>query len=423
MDAIQLTAPLLVVAAAAPGVRLGRWAARRTGQPAIIGEIAFCLLFGAFLVSHAGWGDPASPGRGLLGELGHLGLALFLVGAAHEIRSGAARLPGRAVLWLSAGSALLPMAAGALLAVWVLGSGDPRLRGAAPAAALVLMLAISLAVTAVPVLAGILADRKMQHTESGRLAMASAVSIDAVTWVLLAVAAGLATGRGGFATALAVPAVGVPAAALLRRLAAAAPSPARHPRLTIGGVAAAAVGAAALTEHLGLTDVFGAVLIGLALPADGRTGPWTAAARALGRTGRLLLPLLFLATGTTLAAGPDAAFSWRALLYATTLAIAAKLAGSYLGARLGGRSHPVALRLAALMNTRGLTEIVVLQIGYAAGILTPALYLALVVMALVTTVLCAPLLWAIDRRAPLEPQDAAEAPSHPAHPPAGWAAP
>lgn len=405
MEALRLTAPVLVVAAVVPGTLLGRRLARRIGQPEVIGEITFCLLLGALLVTRAGWGGPGSPGRELLAELGHFGLAVFLAGAVHEIRSGAARLPGRAVLWLSAGSALLPMAAGALLAVWVIRSDDPRLRGTAPAAALVLMLAISLAVTAVPVLARILADRKMEHTGTGRLAMASAVSIDAVTWVLLAVAVALATGRGGLGTALAVPAVGVPAAFVLRRLAgtsAAAALAVRFPLPTILAVAAAAGAAAGVSRHFGLTDVFGAVLVGLALPADGRGGPWTSAAKALGRTGRLLLPLLFVITGTTLAAGPEPAFSWRVLLFATTLAVVAKLAGSYAGARLGGLSRPTGLRLAALMNTRGLTEIVVLQVGYGAGILTPPLYLALVVMALLTTALCGPLLWAIDRRMPSE---------------------
>nr|WP_257789868.1 hypothetical protein [Streptomyces sp. 3211] len=114
-----------------------------------------------------------------------------------------------------------------------------------------------------------------------------------------------------------------------------------------------------------------------------------------------MLPLLFVTTAATLASGAEVVFSWRALVYALTLAVTAKLGGSYLGARLGGRSHAVALRLAVLMNTRGPTEIVVLQVGWTAGILTPALHLSLVVMALTTTALCGPLLGWIDRLVPL----------------------
>ncbi|MFD3939993.1 cation:proton antiporter [Streptomyces sp. NPDC058611] len=214
---------------------------------------------------------------------------------------------------------------------------------------------------------------------------------------------------GGFGTALAALVAGLAVAAVLRHLAgtaAAAAGAARFPLLALAVVAAAAGAAAGLTERFGLTDMFGAVLVGLALPADRRAdgtpdGPWTRTARRLGRIGRLLLPLLFVTTGATLASGPGAVFSWRALIYALTLAVTAKLAGSYLGARLGGRCHAVALRLAALMNTRGLTEIVVLQVGWTAGILTPALHLDLIVMALTTTALCGPLLGWIDCLAPL----------------------
>ncbi|MCZ0993036.1 cation:proton antiporter [Streptomyces noursei] len=185
MDALTLAPPALVLGAIVPTALLGRWAARRLGQPEVVGEISVCLLLGVLLVTRFGWGGAHSPGKDVLAELGHLGLALFLVGAAHEIRGGASRLSGRAVAWLTVGSALLPMAAGALLAAWVLRYGGPRLRGGADTPALVLLLIVSLAVTAVPVLAGILKDRRMQHTETGRLAMASAVTIDAVTWVLL----------------------------------------------------------------------------------------------------------------------------------------------------------------------------------------------------------------------------------------------
>ncbi|MFJ9418937.1 cation:proton antiporter [Streptomyces sp. NPDC101227] len=402
MDALTVVQPALVLAAIVPTALLGRWTARRLGQPEVVGEITVCLLLGVLLVTWTGWGGPGTHGKDALKELGHFGLALFLVGAAQEIRGGAARLSGRSVAWLAVGSALLPMAAGGLLAVWVLDYGGPRLRGGAETPALVLMLAVSLAVTAVPVLAGILKDRGIEHTHTGRLAMASAITIDAATWVLLALAVGLATGQGGIGRAAAVLAVGALAAYLLRRLIAVAPVRAAaqaHPTVVLILVAAAAFGASTATGRLGLTDVFGAVLVGLALPVDGERGAFSRAADTLGRTGRLALPILFTITGTSLAVGPDALFSWQALVLGTVLAIVSKLVGSYLGARAGAQSHVEGMRLAALMNTRGLTEIVVLQIGYSAGILTPGLYLALVIMALITTALSGPLLWAADRRA------------------------
>lgn len=409
MDTGTVGAVALVIASVLPTALVGRWIARRLGQPVIVVEITLCLLLGGVLVSQAGWGAPGSAGRDVLNQFGHFGLVLFLVWAAHEIRLGADKLSGRAVAWLSAGSALLPMACGTVLAAWVLSTGAPTLRGTAPSAALVLMLAISLAVTAVPVLAGILRDRQMENTDAGRLAMASAVSIDAVTWLLLAIAIGLGTGTGqndGIGKAIAVLVCGIPTAMVLRRLAHTAPADAfagRHPRLTVALVAVAACVASQATARLGLTDIFGAVLIGLALPADGSEGPWTRYVQVLGRLGRLVLPVLFTLTGTTLAVGPHTVFPWQAMLLATSLAIVSKLAGSYLGARIGDQSHLTGLRMAALMNTRGLTEIVVLQAGYDAHILTPGLYLALVVMALVTTALSGPLLWAVDRHARATP--------------------
>ncbi|MGW7556737.1 cation:proton antiporter domain-containing protein, partial [Streptomyces rimosus] len=118
-------------------------------------------------------------------------------------------------------------------------------------------------------------------------------------------------------------------------------------------------------------------------------------------------------TGAGLGGGPAGIFSWQATAVAIALALAGKLVGSYLGARAGGQDTRTSMRLAALLNTRGLTEITFLQIGYQAGILTPALYLALVVMALVTTALAGPLLWAVGRGAPERTPEAADHSLHP----------
>jgi Kef-type K+ transport system membrane component KefB len=394
----------LTLAVVVPATLLGRRAARLLRQPGIVGEIMACLLAGGLLAAALGPRPHDVEGWRLLETVGHLGLALFLVKAVHEIRGGGAgRQLGRALLWTAAGSALLPMACGALFALWVLHSGDPTLQGDAPAGVLVLMLAISLAVTAVPVLAGIMEDRNLQHTPTGRLAMAVAVTIDAVTWGLLAIAVGIASG-GGRMTPYAVFVAGLLLSWAAR--CAAGTGAARawagrvSPAVPVAVTAVVAAGTALGTARLGLTDVLGAVLVALALPADGEDGVWTRAARTVGGWGRAVLPLLFTVTGVGLGAAPLGTFSGAAVLLALALAVAGKLVGSYLGAWLGGRPRRARLQLAALLNARGLTEIAVLQIGYQAGILAPALYLALVVMALVTTAISGPLLWAIDRCVP-----------------------
>jgi Kef-type K+ transport system membrane component KefB len=147
-------------------------------------------------------------------------------------------------------------------------------------------------------------------------------------------------------------------------------------------------------EHLGLPAMISAVAIGLAIPVN---DPAPVVQR-LHRAGRALVPTFFVVTGFAVLSTDLSATPWVLFAIATVLAVAGKLAGGYLGARLGGQSRPTALRIGVLMNTRGLTELVVLQVGYSTGILTTPLFLALIVMAVVTTVATGPLLLLIDRR-------------------------
>ncbi|MFJ2804998.1 cation:proton antiporter [Kitasatospora sp. NPDC087271] len=401
MDSLPYVPAAVTLALLVPVALLGRRLAKLLRQPEIVGEIMACLLLGALLASQWHWKPATMDGGAVLEKAGHLGLALFLVGAVHEIRAGGSRLGGRTIAMTATGSLLLPLGCGVAFAAWVLADGSPALRGGAPAGVLVLMLAIALAVTAVPVLAGILDDRGMLNTAIGRLCMAVAVSIDAVTWSLLAIAVGLAHG-GGKITPYLVFVVGLLGAWLIRR-AGALPGPrAWAERIPVavptGLTAAAAVAAALTTSRLGLTDVLGAVLVALALPGDDGAGPWTRAAHTVGGWGRIVLPLLFTVTGMGLASAPLSVFSWQAVVLSVVLAIFGKLVGSYYGARAAGRPAVESMRIAVFLNARGLTELAVLQTGYQAGILTPALFLALVVMALFTTVLSGPLLWVIDRR-------------------------
>jgi Kef-type K+ transport system membrane component KefB len=232
--------------------------------------------------------------------------------------------------------------------------------------------------------------------------MAAAFVIDAAAWVLLALAIGLA--RGGIGDAVramgVILVVGVAALVLHRLLKTGTVQriAVRDPDAVPFIIGVVALADAALTEHYGLTGIFGALVVGLALPARDRPGPWNDAVSSVSRWGRLLVPVFFLVTGMRVLADPLSATSWTAALVATGLAVVGKVGGSYLGARLGGQSPNTALRLGALMNTRGLTEIVVLQAGYSAGILTAPLFLVLLITTLVTTGLTGPLLSVIDRR-------------------------
>ncbi|QWF84491.1 cation:proton antiporter [Amycolatopsis sp. CA-230715] len=379
--------------------------ARRLGQPAIVGEIAAGLLLGPalFAIGGATTVDALFP-RGVLDVLhliGQAGLALFLLSVAHELKTGQGDGAMRRNGWLVAGALLPGLLVGALLAVLVF--DDSALRGTAPAPALVVLLAIAFSVTAVPVLARILAERGGPVPEMGRLALGAAVAIDVVAWIGLAVAVGLASGQvSGFIRALAVLLGGAAVTVLLARTLRAERAgrvAGRSMAVTAVVTGAAALGAAVLSERWGMTAVFGVFVVGLALPKGGEGTHWSEVTRILGRLGKLVVPMFFVVTGLTVFTGSLAATPWWLIVVATVLAIVAKVGGGWLGGRLAGYPVWESVQFGVLMNTRGLTEIVLLQAGYSTGILPAPLFIALLLMALLTTASTAPALRLLDRLA------------------------
>jgi K+:H+ antiporter len=415
MNAGDVVLLVLHVAAALAGVlalaRLGGWVARRLRQPSVIGEIAAGLLAGPALVAIGGQATfqavmPADV-VAVLREFGLIGLVLFLVGVAHKLHGGPGRIQSRSVGWVVAGSFVPALLCGGVFAVWVLMAGPDEARGPAPAPAFLLFVALTLAVTAVPVLARILADRGMVDTRVGRLALSCAVINDTVAWLLLAIAIGLASGQlSGFIAAMVVLVVGVLAAYGIRRLLRSDPATrfcAGHPRIAAIILAVVAMVVATTAEQLGLTALFGAVIVGLAVP--GKLA-YSAPVELVSKAGKLLVPTFFVVTSVTVLAKPLGTTPWTLIGLACLLGVLGKIGGSYLGARIAGQPHWTAMQLGALMNTRGMTEIVILQVGYSVGILTPALFVSLVVMALVTTAMTGPLLTIIDRRTADDPEPA-----------------
>lgn len=384
----------------------GRAVARWLRLPLVIGEILVGLCAGpALLALLGGTGfDRLLPDHLAvpLARVGEAGLVLFLVGVVHGLRHGPAGPANRALGRVTAGVFLLPLLTGLLFAGWVLWLGPPGLGGTAPLPALLVMLPVAMSVTAVPVLACVIDERGSGLGRAAPLALMSAILLDTVAWLLLAVALGLAAGGlWGVAGAFAALGVGLLLAhggrrALARpRVTAAAARRPKAAAVLLGGLALlAATGA----HGAGLTAVLGAFLAGVMVPHD-PDGPWTRAADAVARVGRVLLPVFFVGTGITLFTESAGSLPWSATLLCLALATVGKVGGGYLGARWAGEDRRTALRVGVLVNTRGLTEIVVLQVGWAAGILTPGLFLAMLVMALVTTALTGPLLSLIDHHA------------------------
>lgn len=389
------------------GARLAQLLARRARQPAVVAEIALGMIAGPLLLRLGGadTADVLVPAdvHTWLDHVGHAGLALFLVGVGHELRSPSRAVRGRSIVTTTAGALLVPLACGGLLALWVLADDEPALRGDAPAPALFLLLAVGLSVTAVPVLARILVARGVLDSVVGRLAMASAVVIDAVAWILLAVAVALAS-DGSKDVPLLILVMSVAAAAFVALRMALGGGPASRlaaarPRATVAGLAVLAAGAGAALRHWDLPDILGALLIGVAVPADGPDGAWSRAVRTVSGCGRTLVPVFFVTTGLTVFTREFDGLPWAAMAMALFLAVFGKFSGTYAGARLGGESHWDGLRLSVLLNTRGLTELVVLQAGLSAGIVTADLFLALVVMTLVTTAMTGPVYALVEARA------------------------
>ncbi|GAB3462328.1 cation:proton antiporter [Actinophytocola sediminis] len=389
---------------------LGRWVARVLRQPEVIGEIALGLLIGPVLVAVVG---ADAFGRLVPGDvlavlkfLAQIGLVLFLVGLTHRMRRAPAGSARGAVGWVTFGGSVPSFLLGALFGVWVLLTQDGGVRGSAPAPAFLVFVAVALAVSAVPVLARILADRKMVDSPVGWLALASAGIIDTAGWLLLTVAVGLSTGSlAGLVRTLLVLAGTVVVALVIRRvlrLPAAARSCARWPRWSATVLGAVALAGAFGVEHLGLSVIFGALLVGLAIPAEEDTR-WGEVVATVSRAGRTLVPAFFVVTGITVLTKAFTAVPWTVVLLVTVLGMLGKVGGGYLGARLAGESRPVATRVGVLLNTRGLTELIVLEIGYHAHILSGPLYLAFVVMALSTTALTGPLLTLLDRLSAARP--------------------
>lgn len=398
---VHVVVCLAVVLAVA---RLGRSVARLLRQPVVIGEVTMGLLLGPALLWIVGARsfDLLLPEQVLeaLEVVAQAGLALFLVGLIYELRTGRLRPGTGALTWVVAGALVPSLMMGLLLGLWVVFVEAPEVRGTASLLAFGLFVAVSLSITAVPVLARILTDRGQMDTVEGRLALTAAIIVDGLGWVLLAVVLSVHSGSSrGFTQVLALLLTGAAVVFLARRLLASKPVSSfglRFPWLcmTLLGATAVTVGMGA--EHLGLTLPVGAALVALAVPVT-EPNLWATHVASIARVGRALVPIFFVVTGITVLTSALGSATWTLVLVATGLAIVGKVGGGYVGARLGKQPRLTSLRIGVLINTRGLTELVLLQIGFSADIITPPLFLALVVMTLVTTALTGPTLALIDR--------------------------
>ncbi|TWV57371.1 cation:proton antiporter, partial [Streptomyces misionensis] len=391
LSAVLIAVPVVILACRAGGALL-----QRLGQPAVVGEMCVGIMLGPTLLGRLWpaaehWLLPPSvlPFTDVLGQLGLL-VFMFLIGL--ELDLGVLRGHRGTAMAIGQASIALPLLLGAGLGLAMYGSQAPEHVGRLP---FVLFIAVSMSITAFPVLARILAERGLYGTRLGTLAMACAAIGDVTAWCLLALVVSLAVGTStmdavntvaltaGFAAVLVF---GV-RPLLARWSRERRGTGMRHEAVVIAVLFSAVCLAGLATARIGVHTIFGAFLLGTVMPR-GTPAVERAAGQLRSVAVPLLLPLFFVQTGlrTDLGGLHDGSeWLWAAVIL--LLAVTGKWGGAALAARAVGQDTRSAAAIGVLMNCRGLTELIVLNIGYDMHVISAEVFTMLVLMALITTAL------------------------------------
>ena len=374
--------------------------ARMLGQARVIGEIFGGIIIGPSVLGRVApylfvrLFPPTS--FSALESLSTVGLILFLFIVGTELDLEHLRQQKKTALFASLASMLLPFCLAIASAPLFHVRFSPNGIGKIPFA---LFLGVCMSITAFPVLARILEERNLQTSPIGATALLCAAVDDVAAWLLLAVAmTSISTNPNGPGVYIRFLWLGAYIAVMFfvvkpmgRWLAARRSQHALSYEL-LGVILAMALISAAVTDAIGVHPLFGAFLAGLCFP---RVAQWqqTLRARLEAILSLVLLPLFFAITGlrTRLDLLNDLS-TWLWTGFVLLLAIVGKMGGAIFGARSTGQDWRSSLALGALLNTRGLVELIVLNVAYNARVFSPTLFTMLVVMALVTTTVTVPIL-------------------------------
>jgi Kef-type K+ transport system membrane component KefB len=409
MSADALTARLLLdlalilVLARAAGVLFAR-----LRQPPVIGEILAGIALGPTLLG-ALPGDPAAAlfapeTRDALRVVGQVALAIFMFTVGWSLDTGALRRHERTAAAISLASAVVPFALGVAVAFWLHRAHGVVDGEAVPFVPFALFIGASMSITAFPVLARILVDRGMAAGRLGALALTAAAVDDALGWMLVVVVLAVLSSAGAWDCARIAAELALVAVALLVVVRPALSRMVRRPSADPDAIAvvlvAGALACAGLTELIGVHFVIGAFAFGLAVPREpAAKAAWAPSRSRIVAMAGLLLPVYFVLPGLNVDATGLTAGDAGELAVVLCLACGGKIGGAVAAARARRVPWDDALRIGALMNTRGLIEIVVLTIGFEQGVLDRRLFTVMVLMAVATTMLTGPLLGVVDRAA------------------------
>lgn len=400
MTAAQLSIHFFIqMAVIIAAARAIGWVAHRyLGQPQVVGEMIAGVLLGPSILGWLAPGleaalfPPETKKVLFVGAQLGVGLYMFLVGLTFDRREFSEN--ARSAAAVSVAGMVAPFAVAALMIPWIMNVGGlftPQVESWQAT----LFLGAAIAITAFPMLARIIHERGIAGTKLGTLSLSAGAIGDAGAWAVVALV--LASLGAGAHVALLAIGGGLSFALLMVWVA---------PRLLMPlGQLAAREGASdkviAITliffllsafamDAVGIHAVFGGFLLGTAMPRGRLTEELRA--RLEPFTVVFLLPMFFTYSGLNtellVVNSADLILVTVAILAASILA---KGGASYLGARLSGQDHATAMGIGALMNARGLMELIIINIGLQRGIITPALFAMLVVMAIVTTLMASPL--------------------------------
>ncbi|HEY7169636.1 MAG TPA: cation:proton antiporter [Vicinamibacterales bacterium] len=394
---------LHILLALAGVVALGRLLARVCrlfGQPAVIGEVIAGILLGPSLLGRLAPGVAdyilppfVAPTLGIVSQIGVV-LYMFMVGL--DLDLDAVRKRAHSTVLISHSSIVTPFVLGSVLALWLF----PRVATpGVPFTSFALFMGIATSITAFPVLARILTDRGITRTELGRIALTCAAVDDVTAWCLLAFVVGVAQDSlrsaaiVGLLTAVFVAVMFLAVRPLVARLMARIGGAVGRDAIAL--VLLGVLVSSLTTEAIGIHAIFGAFLLGAIIPSDS-TLARTLVAKFEDLVTILLLPAFFAFTGMRTRISLVATVEdWIMVALIILVATAGKFGGTVAAARATGMAWRQAAGLGALMNTRGLMELIVLNIGLDLQVISPTLFTMMVLMALITTIATTPVLNAL----------------------------
>ena len=395
---IQIIAVLLMV-------RLFGFLFKHIGQPGVIGEIVAGSVLGPSVLGYffPDVFQALFPPESLtnLELLSQVGLVLFMFVIGMELDFSVLKNKINETLVISHAGILVPFFLGIVASYWIYEEYAAAQTAFLPFA---LFIGISMSITAFPVLARIIQERNMTKTSLGTLAIASAANDDVTAWCLLAVVIAIAK-AGTFASALY--AIGLTALYIiimfmvvrpfLKKVGEVYANQEVINKTFVALILLILIISSTLTEIIGIHALFGAFMAGVVMPPSiGFRKVMMEKVEDIALV--FFLPLFFAFTGLRTEIGLiNSPALWGVCLLLITVAVAGKLGGCAVAARLVGESWKDSFTIGTLMNTRGLMELVALNIGYEMGVLPPSIFVILVIMALVTTFMTTPLLHLVER--------------------------